>query len=354
MYDRQDDIERTFGFSDLAMGQIRGRRLAAIPKNYEIWYSYASGYHTELSDALNAILAENQGITQDQLDAIYDAHLSPSRMTDRIDVVGNRVMDEIEQVMSMIDAAAGQATAYGNDLAGASARLAATSSTDAVRGIIEALVRSTREIEANNKALEQRLKASRSEIRQLRENLDAVRTESLTDPLTSLGNRKYYDQAITKAVAHAKKCGTPLSLLISDIDHFKKFNDTFGHLTGDQVLRLVAHAVKQNVKAQDFACRYGGEEFAIILPDTTLRAAVTIAEHIRRAVMTKELIKRSTSENLGRITISLGVASFHPGDSVASLYERADRCLYAAKRSGRNRVICESDPELEAVQTKVA
>lgn len=354
MYDRQDEIERTYGFADLAMGQVRGRRLAAMPKNYEIWYSYASGYHTDLSDALNTILADNHGITQEQLDTIYEAHLSPNRMTDKIDVVGNRVMDEIEQVMSMIDAAAGQASAYGSDLAGASARLAAASSTDAVRGIIEALVRSTREIEANNKALEQRLKTSRTEIRQLQENLDAVRTESLTDPLTALGNRKYYDQAISKAVAHAKKCGTPLSLLISDIDHFKKFNDTFGHLTGDQVLRLVAHAVKQNVKGQDFACRYGGEEFAIILPDTTLRAAVTIAEHIRRAVMTKELIKRSTSENLGRITISLGVATFHPGDTAFTLYDRADRCLYAAKRNGRNRVVCESDPELEAVQTKVA
>ncbi|MBN8941364.1 MAG: GGDEF domain-containing protein [Rhizobiales bacterium] len=354
MFDRSDDIDRTHAFGDLAFGQIKGRKLAAIPRNYEIWFIYASGYHTDLSDAVNTMLSEHGTIDQDQLDTIYDTYLSPNRLTDKIDVVGNRVMDEIEGVMRMIDSAAGQATAYGHDLAGATAKLAADASTDGVRTIIETLVRSTREIEANNKALEQRLKASHSEIKQLQDNLDAVRTESLTDPLTSLGNRKFYDQAITKAVALAQKSGTPLALLISDIDNFKKFNDTFGHLTGDQVLRLVALSVKQNVKGHDLACRYGGEEFAIILPDTSLRAAVTVAEHIRRAVMTKELIKRSTSENLGRITVSLGVAMFHPGDTAATLYERADQCLYAAKRNGRNRVVCETDAEADRARSKVA
>ncbi len=345
--DNRDDIERSYAFGDLAFSQIKGRGLAAIPRNYDVWYCYASGYHAELSDAVNAVLSQNGSISQEHLDTIFENYLSQTRVGEKIDAVGGRVVDEIEQVMTLIDSAAGQANAYGNDLAGASARLAAVGSPEGVRAIIENLVRSTREIEANNKALEQRLKASRSEIKLLQENLDAVRTESLTDPLTSLGNRKYYDQSIAKAVALANKTETPLSLLVSDIDHFKKFNDTFGHLTGDQVLRLVALSVKQNVKGQDLACRYGGEEFAIILPDTSLRAAVTVAEHIRRAVMTKELIKRSTNENLGRITISLGVATFRPGDTVASLYDRADRCLYAAKRNGRNRVVCETDPEAE-------
>ena len=101
--------------------------------------------------------------------------------------------------------------------------------------------------------------------------------------------------------------------MLTDIDHFKKFNDTFGHLTGDQVLRLVALAVKQNVKGQDIAARYGGEEFAVILPATVLRAALTVADHVRRAVMTKELMKRSTGEHLGRVTVSIGVATLQEG-----------------------------------------
>ena len=114
--------------------------------------------------------------------------------------------------------------------------------------------------------------------------------------------------------------------MMTDIDHFKTFNDTFGHLTGDQVLRLVALSVKQNVKGQDIAARYGGEEFAVILPDTVLRSGVTVADHIRRAVMTKELMKRSTGEHLGRVTISIGVASLRPGDS-ARVPDRTRRSM---------------------------
>jgi diguanylate cyclase len=138
-----------------------------------------------------------------------------------------------------------------------------------------------------------------------------------------------------------------LTLLITDIDHFKRFNDSYGHLTGDQVLRLVALSVKQNVKGADLAARFGGEEFAVILPNTPMRSALTVAEHIRRAVMSKELVKRSTGENLGRVTISIGVASYRPGDTYASLIDRADTCLYAAKRGGRNKVVCETDPEFD-------
>jgi diguanylate cyclase len=137
--------------------------------------------------------------------------------------------------------------------------------------------------------------------------------------------------------------------MMTDIDHFKNFNDSFGHLTGDQVLRLVAMSVKQNVKGQDTAARYGGEEFAVILPDTVLRSAITVADHIRRAVMTKELMKRSTGEHLGRVTISIGVATLHKNDTVQSFIERTDTCLYGAKRHGRNRVMCETDPEVSGV-----
>jgi diguanylate cyclase len=133
-----------------------------------------------------------------------------------------------------------------------------------------------------------------------------------------------------------------------DIDHFKSFNDSYGHLTGDQVLRLVSLSLKQTIKGQDITARYGGEEFAVVLPSTALRQALTVADHIRRAVMAKELKKKSTGEILGRVTISVGVSMLKSGDDTYSLIERADACLYAAKRNGRNRVICEADPEYVA------
>lgn len=346
------ETERSFEFCDMAVAQMKGRLITPIPRNYDVWYTYASGYNTALSDAINAILDGRGAITQDEIDHIHETHLSAMRLGDEIDKVGERFQEELNDLLKVVEGASGRASRFSDDLASASTTLA-SGSQDAILMMVERLYRSTRAIETHNKALEERLARSREEIHELQENLNTVRVEAFTDPLTSLANRKFYDQAIAKALAAATAGAGPLSLIVCDIDHFKKFNDTYGHLTGDQVLRLVGQSLRHNVKGRDVACRYGGEEFVVILPETNLRSAITVGEHIRRAVMTKELVKRSTNETLGRITISVGVATFRADDNAASLYERADACLYAAKRAGRNRVICETDPEADAVK-KVA
>jgi diguanylate cyclase len=341
-----DDHERTMAFAEIALGQIKALRQPATPRVYEVWYSYATGYNPSLNQTVNETLTRNGTLSEAEIDQIYETFLSPTRLGERIDKVSNRVMDEIEQVMSMVDAAVGSASTYSESLAGVSMQLGNTADRDGLRAIVESLVSTAKEMESVNNKLEARLNASKQEITQLQENLEVVRTESLTDPLTSLANRKFFDQALSKAITDAFAKQESLTLMMTDIDHFKTFNDTYGHLTGDQVLRLVALSVKQNVKGQDLAARYGGEEFAVILPNTVLRAGVTVADHIRRAVMTKELMKRSTGEHLGRVTISIGVASLRPDDSAASLLSRADQCMYAAKRSGRNQVVCEADPQM--------
>jgi diguanylate cyclase len=350
-----DEHERTLAFAEIALQQIRALHQPALPRNFEVWYQYATGYSPELNRSINEALAQKGALSDADIDQIYRTHLSPTRVSERIDAVGSRVIDEIKLVLNNIDAATGSATSYSESLAHASEKLQGANDGAALRTIIEHLVAGAKEMETNNKKLEASLSASKQEIEQLQQNLEAVRTESLTDPLTTLSNRKFFDTELAKAIAEAKQSGEPLSLLMSDVDHFKAFNDKFGHLTGDQVLRLVALAVKQNVKGQDIAARYGGEEFAIALPKTALRQATTVADHIRHAVMTKELMKRSSGERLGRVTISIGVALLRPNDSAQSLIERADNCLYAAKRNGRNRVICESDPETDrAVPARVA
>jgi diguanylate cyclase len=341
-----DEHERTMAFADIALGQIKALRQPATPRNYEIWYAYATGYHPSLNQQINELLQQNGNLSDVNLDQIYQEYLSPTRLTDRIDTVGSQVMGEIEQVMAMIDAAAGSANSYTESLADMSAKIGNSKDREGLRAIVESLVQTAKDMEASNQKLEERLNASKQEITELQENLEAVRTESLTDPLTQLANRKFFDTSLEHAIADARAKNEPLSLMMTDIDHFKNFNDSFGHLTGDQVLRLVAMSVKQNVKGQDTAARYGGEEFAIVLPNTVLRSAITVADHIRRAVMTKELMKRSTGEHLGRVTISVGVATLHKNDTMQSLIERTDNCLYAAKRHGRNRVMCETDPEV--------
>jgi diguanylate cyclase len=342
----RDEHERTMAFADLALSQIRALRQPAEPRNFELWYHYATGYYPHLNKAINDMLALKGKLEPHDIEAILKTHVSGGRLSQEIDSFGAKVVDEIDQVMSMIDAAVGSTASYKESLADASTRLSQSKDRDGLRVIVESLVHTTKEIERSNQTLEARLRASKLEITELQQNLELARHESLTDPLTTLGNRKYFDQALIGAVATASATNEPLSLVMLDIDHFKAFNDTYGHLTGDQVLRLVANCIKQNVKGQDIAVRYGGEEFALILPATALRQAITVADHIRQAVVTKELMKRSTGESLGRITVSVGIAGWQKDDAAQTLIERADTCLYAAKHGGRNRVVCQSDPEM--------
>jgi diguanylate cyclase len=340
-----DEHERTLAFAEVALGQIKSLRQTAVPRNYEIWYVYATGYNPPLNKVINETLARNGTLTEADLEQLYESYLSQIRTSDRIDKVGARVIGEIDGVMNLITDALGISATYDESLSGATEKLETADSGEQLRPIIESLAAATREMRETNKALEDRLQLSKTEISNLQQSLDAIRAESLTDPLTGLGNRKYFDRSIERAVEQALASGEPLSLLMFDIDHFKSFNDSYGHLTGDQVLRLVALSLKQTIKGQDITARYGGEEFAVVLPSTGLRQALTVADHIRRAVMAKELKKKSTGEILGRVTISVGVSILKSGDDTDSLIERADACLYAAKRNGRNRVICELDPE---------
>ena len=348
MAGQADEHERTMAFAEIALGQIKALREPATPRNYEIWYTYATGYQPSLNQKINETLKQKGSLADTELEQIYESYLSPTRLSERIDNVGSKVMGEIEQVMAMIDAAAGSATSYTESLADMTEKLGQSKDREGLRAIVEGLVHTAKEMEVSNQKLEARLNASKQEINELQVNLEAVRTESLTDPLTQLANRKFFDNSLAAAIADAHAKNEPLSLMMTDIDHFKNFNDSFGHLTGDQVLRLVASSVKQNVKGQDTAARYGGEEFAIILPNTVLRSAIVVGDHIRRAVMTKELMKRSTGEHLGRVTVSIGVATLKKSDTAQSFIERTDNCLYAAKRHGRNRVMSETDPEVSA------
>jgi diguanylate cyclase len=350
MADNHDEHRRTLALAETALNQIKALKLAAHPRNFEVWYTYATGHNPGLNKAINELLAHGDALADAEIGRLYDKHLSPARFSDHIDQVGGKIMGEIEQVMSMVDAAIGSTASYSESLAGAANGIPADADREQLRLIVETLVTSTKEAEVANQTLQKRLVDSRQEISELQENLEVVRVESLTDPLTTLSNRKRLEEAITRMISEAEAKGTSFSVILTDIDHFKKFNDTYGHLTGDQVLRLVALSLKENLKGQDVAARYGGEEFAVLLPKTALSDGVTVAEHIRHAVMSKELIRRSTNESLGRVTISLGVAAWRKGDTMASLLERVDSCLYAAKHAGRNCVVDEKALERPSQQ----
>jgi diguanylate cyclase len=347
----EQEFRRALGYAISAMDLLKRGRIPPYPQFYELLYTYATGVNPTLNQRINQIYRDG-GATQELAERLYNEFLKARDANERISSVSERMATRIEAVHEAIDSAMETASSYSGTLEAAAGELNADLGESELRLLATRLLGETRTMQEANSGLEAKLEASREDIAALQRDLDEVRRDSLLDPLTKVANRKSFDERMLSAFAEAEGDGQPLCLILLDIDHFKRFNDTWGHQTGDQVLRLVAMTLKSNIKGKDTAARYGGEEFAAILPETDLEGAVIVAENVRRAVQAKELLKRSTNEKLGRITASFGVAMFRAGDTPASLIERADRCLYAAKHAGRNRVF--SQTELEASEITVA
>jgi diguanylate cyclase (GGDEF)-like protein len=257
-------------------------------------------------------------------------------------VVGESLRDEAHIVASLVDTAYGTANGYGAELRTFSRQLDQLSNTDTVSRTVAALIQSTDQVKQTNALLQEQLKTSEAQVRQLRDGIEVLRVESMTDPLTGVANRKPFECSLRQMIEHADQNDTALSLIIADIDCFKEFNDQFGHQVGDDVLRLVAFALKSSVRSGDLIARYGGDEFAILLPGAAVEDALKVGEKIRRVVMAKELVRRSTREPMGRITLSIGVAQHEYRQPPEAIIEKADKRLYAAKHNGRNRVVAET------------
>ena len=349
-----DDFERSTALGERALNLLKQLRAPAIPRNYELFYEFITSENKELCAALREALETDSCLTEDAAERIHKSFFSKDDLSHQVDEVGTQVSKEMSDIMSVIEAASERAGSYGESLHGVNAKLAGIDSPQQLKSVLSELFETTNDMAEYNKVLETRLAESKSQIDELQMRLELTRVESFTDELTGLTNRKRFDQALELEMSEAEESGEPLCLLMVDIDHFKAFNDTHGHQTGDQVLRLVAHMLKTNVKGRDIAARYGGEEFVIILPKTKLTSAITVAEQIRIAVKSKELVKKSTNESLGHVTLSVGISCYRPGESIPEFIERADKCLYAAKEAGRDNVQAEADLPKTQVQTSAA
>ncbi|TXM69037.1 GGDEF domain-containing protein [Methylobacterium sp. WL103] len=333
------DRDRSFALAQRAQELMRDYGPSATPRAYAVWYTYVSGDRPLMNDAIKRLTAQSAGLSPTDIDELYDTYLDGSRYAAAAGETGATMLAEIEGVMEMLDLSLGSAAQYGESLRALSLDLSVSTLNRArLREIVATLVATTREVASNNRTLEARMRESRTEVESLREKLEATRIESLTDPLTGLANRKHFEEMLQKALDGAARGAHP-SLIVLDIDFFKRFNDLYGHLIGDQVLRLVAVVMRESVEKGAMLARFGGEEFGILLPNATRETARAIAEKVRISVMGRELMKRSTGESLGKVTISLGVATYRRGDNPVSLLERADLCMFAAKRSGRNRTL---------------
>jgi diguanylate cyclase len=339
-------VDTSHQIAGLTLRALIDHGLPATPRNYEVWFAHLEGKNPALSRDIQKCSGPDGEITQAQADGLYDLHIRRTDLSLDVMEVVSRFEAELVELANVISASGENAQGHGEQLQRLSTQLRQTADEHPNLGVVlESVLAVTKSVRQENLELEKRLAESSDEVASLRHSVEHIQQEAMTDPLTGVKNRKSFDLAIVKHMRRARELSEPLALIIGDVDHFKQFNDRWGHQTGDQVLRLVAEVMNANVKGQDLLARYGGEEFAILLPGTTLVNAEMLADRIRRAIESRRLKKRRTDEDLGLVTMSMGIAAYADGDTTEMLIERADECLYAAKRAGRNRVIRESGPD---------
>lgn len=337
-------LDREQALAKAALDQMSACGVAPTPDNFELFYLHASGDSSTISQIIAKTIAEKKPFSPQLLQELkMRVHADMPAM----EQVGDSMNAVITGVLSRLSDAGRDAGEYSSALSAATGALGTDHSPADMRKLMSTLVAATRQMEKRTKSLEQELQKSSTQVHELKSTLDNVRKETMIDPLTRIGNRKAFDAAISSAEKQAEG-GEPISLLICDIDHFKRFNDTWGHQTGDQVLKVVASCLSENIKGRDLAARYGGEEFGLVLRGATLEGAILVAEQIRQSVEGHRLVKKSTGDVLGSMTISIGVAQFGPHEKAEAVVRRADACLYGAKRNGRNLVIAENDPRMAA------
>ena len=327
-----------FELSRKVMDDLERRGMAPTPVNYELWTHYLGHPGGALAQEIERLLGDGETITDTVAESLASTHLPRARLTDQIREAGEKLNRELDAVAVAIKQAQKSSEVYGETLAVAGNDLDARLDPADVKQLVQTLSAATRIIQRENQSLETRLDASTAEVGRLRDRLEEVRRDASTDALTKLANRKGFDDEVERACMAAEGDGTPLCLAVVDIDHFKKFNDTWGHQTGDQVLRYVAGVIARMAPSPRFAARYGGEEFAMIFPKEDTATVLKTLESIREEVASRQLKRRSTNDDLGTITISSGLAEWRVGESADDLVGRADAALYASKHAGRNRV----------------
>jgi diguanylate cyclase len=324
-----DLFERIGGF-------LKANRLDPTPVNYDLAYQFFCSDDPELTAAIDAAIAQ---------DGILRPHIAQDIANAAANQVSAELLEKLIQTahQSMTVAAGlvvkstADAKAYGSALE--KGAVAFDSGAEPAARALTLLVDLTRAMIGKNEDAERRLNEMGHQMESLKDNLAEAQSNAETDPLTGLANRRAFQAKLLEAARQALQENYPLTVAFCDIDHFKKFNDTHGHDTGDRILRLVADALAEGAGDDTFVGRYGGEEFLILFDGIMARRAAMRVDEIRDELQNRSLVSRTTGESLGTITFSAGVAQLQNGEDVGEMLKRADDALYKAKGAGRNRVI---------------
>ena len=316
------------------LGKIDGA--TPIPLNYALFYFYVAGTNSRFNAMLDRMIG-GAGWDHETASKLFMRFFTPCSDASMADLQQELLTVLNDIVGSVIDVA-GNADQRTERLGQKVARLGECTDPKQSLAIASDILVEAHELVADSKALATELRHSASEVERLKEDLLHARREAYIDTLTGLTNRRAFDKDIKTLIDEAERDGTSFCLVLVDVDHFKKINDEHGHLIGDRVLTQLGKQLSSRTRSCDKVSRYGGEEFAILLPNTEIDQAAQVAEHIREGIGRLNMRRTDNNVRLGTITASFGVAEYQQGDTPSGIIARADDALYKAKLEGRNRV----------------
>ncbi|WP_076413860.1 GGDEF domain-containing protein [Shewanella sp. UCD-KL12] len=319
-----------------AVPKMSELNIPVTPDNYAVWYEYYLGINLDLKRAIDGLISNSISFCTEVNAGLHKNYIQ-EKSPEVIENVQIETQIIINTLLTKITKLSHGTTGISNSLAEFNQELKQKPDVDVLHRLVDSLVDDMEGVIQSNKQMETSLNTMKEEVCTLKSEMENLNQVAMTDQLTSLNNRRAFDEEVLKQMQALSRSQTPSSLLVLDIDHFKQFNDKHGHLVGDKVLSYIAIALKQSVKGTDFVARYGGEEFAILLPDTCIDDAVKLAESIRKVIADRKLtIGKDKKLSLGSITVSVGVSTLNISDDRESYFVRADEALYRAKSSGRN------------------
>ncbi len=331
-----EDEEQASEYLRMAISLLSKHQIPLSPLNYRMGYDFVAGKNEALRMAFAEMVAQSDKAPTESLWALYKRFFIQD--DEKLAEIRQGLVSIITSMRGDFERSSGNLSSYTEKLSQFAGILQTQTSPEAMATEVNKVLKETRATEQSQRQIETQLSNITNDMESLRKELAQVKEESLVDALTGISNRKAFDATLEQAVHTARETKSPFCVLLADIDYFKKVNDSYGHLVGDKVLRFVASTLKRCIKGKDMAARFGGEEFVVILPQTELSGAFTVADQIRKSIASGTLKDMKSEEVYGRVTISIGVAQFNASDLPNVLLQRADQALYQAKECGRNQV----------------
>lgn len=333
-----DDVSKAISLLKQTLPEMNKRNIASTPSNYAIWYEYVTGENTNLVSAINELDTKKTLFTAEVLQTLYNEFISDTHEA-AVNKLSQSVREIIHDFLEKVSKEGQGLSNYAQTLSSFSSRVESINHLDDIKELVHHLIGETKKREEATQSMQTSLESMALEMKKLRAEVAKINAESTTDSLTKVNNRRAFDVDIEGFITMSKADSKPLCLVMVDIDHFKTFNDKFGHSVGDKVLRFVASLIKNNVKGSDSVARFSGEQFAILLPETNFDGAIRVAENIREKLAKQTLSDSAEKKELGTITASFGVSSYQHGENSEQLTRKADSALRDAKESGRNKVV---------------